>query len=119
MEQLKGIVELLKSLVKEKSGVFIIGIIVVVVPSYFIVTTLTKDIDKKEKEIDILNKRIIHLEVEKDSCNAQINRAFDEGRESAIKYIEYSKNLLEDIEAKLGKKERKLREEIKKIKNYE
>lgn len=119
MEQLKGIIEILKALLKEKSGVFIIGIIVAVVPSYFIVITLTKDIEKKEKEIDLLTYKITQLEVEKDSCNVQVNRAFEEGRESAIRYIEYSKNLLDDIENKLGRKERRLREEINKIKNHE
>lgn len=119
MEQLKGIVEILKALLKEKSGVFIIGVIVAVVPSYFIVTTLTKDIEKKEKDIALLTDRISQLEIERDSCNVQTSRAFEQGRESAIKYIEYSKNLLDDIENKLGKKERRLREEINKIKNYE
>lgn len=119
MEQLKEVIEILKTLLKEKSGVFIIGVIVAVVPAYFIVTTLTKDIEKKERELDLLNDRVLQLETERDLCNANINKAFDEGRESAIKYIEYSKTLLEDIESKLGKKERRLREEINKIKNYE
>lgn len=116
MEQLGKLVEILKALLKDRAGSFILGVITTIIPAYFVVVTLTKDIEKKEKELSVLNKRVGILQVQSDSCGIYINRAYEEGRESAIKYIEYSKELLDDIENRVHNKNQRLRNKVRNMK---
>lgn len=120
MKLITDIINLIKGLTADKSGTFILGISIPVIPCYFIISSLRDDKENHLAELKKVELRELYWKNKSDTCEINSAKAyqngFNEGRVSVRQQLDETRKMYDDIEKSLSNKEQKIRREIDKAK---
>lgn len=120
MKLITDIINLIKSLTTDKSGTFVLGVAIPIIPCYFIVSSLRDDKQSHLAELKKIELRELYWRQKADTCEIKsalsYQNGFNEGRSSVKEYLDMTAQMYEDIENNLSKKEQKIRKDIEKVK---
>lgn len=120
MKLITDIINLIKGLTADKSGTFILGIAIPVIPCYFIISSLRDDKENHLAELKKVELRELYWKNKADTCaiysTTAYQNGFNEGRNSVRQQLEETMKMYDDIENSLSNKEQKFRREIDKAK---